>query len=106
MQWKSARAQRSKYADGPRTVAKHGPYTLEVFEWCSVKNNTCPSGEFSYVVIKRGVVKATGPHGGKIGQNIPMLVTREAAQKAAERRVTQDPNIKGLGKPSRKRRRR
>lgn len=106
MQWRSARAQRSKYADGPRTVAKHGPYTLEVFEWCSVKNNTCPSGEFSYVVIKRGRVAATGPHGSKIGSTTPMLATRGAAQNAAERRVMQDPSIKGLGKPARKRRRR
>lgn len=90
--WKSARGQGDKFANGPRQVAKVGSCTLEVFEWCSTKKNSrtpCPSGEFSYVVVKRGVVKAAGPHAG----SQPLHVSAEAAKAAAVSRTLKDPKL-------------
>jgi hypothetical protein len=90
LDWKPARGQRDKFADGPRLIAKRGRYQAEVFEWCSIKpgrNPQCPSGEFSYVITERGRVTAAGPHAG----SRPLHASIEAAQRAAEARILMNP---------------
>jgi hypothetical protein len=91
-EWRSAPAQRGKYFDGPRISASiGGGCKLEVFEDCSNRRGTCPSGAYSYVVVvKRGVVKAAGPH----SQPAPKTLTQEQAKHAAYARATRDPKLK------------
>jgi hypothetical protein len=98
MNWRRARGQGDKLANGPRTVAKHGRFTAEVFEWCSTKQGAhtpCPSGEFSYVILDRKQVIATGPHGARYDiqdrRRGAMFTSREAAQRAAEKRIVLNP---------------
>lgn len=93
MNWKPGRPQKDKYADGPRMVAEAGcGFTLEAFEYCSSKRGTCPSGEFTYVIKKRGVVRAAGPHNGRNRRGY--LASLSEAQRAAEARVLRDPKLR------------